>query len=428
MQPTAPAGRFTDDLLDELRQVGDPDADAVVAAHMQSVEIDLDGDGVDDLHQRPVRLMKGMLSLPVGSDRHPDRVQEFLRRPVELPPWTSAEQIAAGQDVFWTYAPQLGLGLWLASIPSGYAGARDAIVLGESIRCVSDPRSRFLETGQFVIDVMSPGALEPGGIGVRDIRHVRLVHALARYLIKERQDLTDPDFTWTPEIGEPVNQMALLATQFTFSIVGLEVLDKLGIRLTDDEAEAYVHVWNVIGALLGVREDLLPLDWATSAAVWARIKQREYAPSPQGVELTQAALGVMRQLMPGRLLDGFPATGVRMMIGDEVADLLGVPPPNWTRSLFWPGRIVNGVGARLNRDIPALRHMSKWLGRYVFTKFVTLEGGRQGERASFEIDDELRKRLVLRSRDERVAQLKERAARLSPTRVASRRAPPPERG
>jgi hypothetical protein len=401
VERTPSAGRFTDDFLDELRQLGDLEADEVVAAYLQSAVLDVDGDGIDDLHQRPVRLMRGMLSLPVGSDRHPHRVQEFLHRPIELPSWTSTEQIAAGQDVFWTYAPQLGLGLWLASIPSGYAGARDAIVLGESIRCVSDPRSRFLETGQFVIDVMSPGALEPGGIGVRDIRHVRLVHALARHLIKEHQDLTDPDFTWTAELGEPVNQMALLATQFTFSVVGLEVLDKLGIRLTRDEAEAYVHLWNVVGALLGVREDLLPLDHAASSQVWARIKAREYAPSPQGVELTQAALGVMRQLMPGRLLDGFPATGIRAMIGDDVADLLEVPPANWTRSLLWPGRVANGLGARMNREIPVLRHLSKWMGRYVFTKFVEMELARQGERASFEIDDELRKRLVLRSRERR---------------------------
>jgi hypothetical protein len=287
----------------------------------------------------------------------------------------------------------------MASIPSGYAGARDAIVLGESVNCVSHAKSRFLETGQFVLDVMQENGLvstdDPtmaGGIGLRDIRHVRLVHSMARFLIKERDDLTSPEFTWTPAMGEPVNQMALLATMFTFCVVGVESLEKFGVRLTADEQEAYVHLWNVIGHLMGIRDDVLPIDLATSRFVWNRIKEREYAPSAQGRDLTQAAILVM----PTRVFDGFPATGIRALIGNDTADLLAVPRANWTRTLLWPGRAMSRAAATVNRDVRAGRHVSRWMGRVVFTKFLELEGGRQGLRQAFELDDALRRRLITR--------------------------------
>jgi ER-bound oxygenase mpaB/B'/Rubber oxygenase, catalytic domain len=420
-----------DEWLDRLRMVGDPEVDALIAAYMLTAVVDVDGDGVDDL--RPKTMFRNMLTRPVGSEQHPRVVRDYFAQPMLLPSWADPEKIRTGQELFWTYAPQFGLGLWLASIPSGYAGARDAIVLGESVRCVSEPKARFLETGQFVIDVMTPGQLvsptnpcEAAGIGARDIGHVRLVHGLARYLIKERQDLTDPDFTWTPDMGEPVNQMALLATQFTFGVVGIEALGKFGVQLTADEKDAYIHLWNVIGHLLGIRlpdvdPDEEPLDLETSQRIWNRIKEREYDTSPQGVELTQAAVKAMQEMMPGRLLDGFPATGIRHMIGEHTANMLGVPPADWTRSLFWPMLAANRIAMRVNRHIPVGRPMSQWMGKAVFRNFVALESGRQGERPSFEIDDELRKRLVLKTRQERAAAVRAQVVRLKPTRSASRR-------
>lgn len=404
MDRLVPMARFTDEFLDELRTVGDPEADELIEAFFARVGIDVDGDGLDDRTGRPVdTVFQAMLRAPVGSEDHDPPLVEFVGRPTRLPEWADVAKMRIGQELFWTYAPQFGLGLWMASIPSGYAGARDAIVLGESVNCVSHAKSRFLETGQFVLDVMNEHGLvsqaDPtmaGGIGLRDIRHVRLVHAMARYLIKERDDLTSPEFTWTPSMGEPVNQMALLATMFTFCVVGIESLDTFGVRLSLDEQDAYVHLWNVIGHLMGIRDDVLPIDVATSQFVWNRIKEREYAESAQGKALTNAAIAVMQELMPTRFFDGFPATGIRALIGDDAADLLAVPPANWTRTLLWPGRAMNRVASTVNRDVRAGRHVSRWMGRVVFTKFLQLEGGRQGLREAFEIDDALRRRIVTR--------------------------------
>ncbi|MFM2078183.1 MAG: hypothetical protein RJA49_2073 [Actinomycetota bacterium] len=411
--------KFTDEFLEGLRDAGDPEADDVVDEYMSRVEIDVDGDGLDDLTGRPTTIFRRLLGKAIGSDEHGPTVAAFINRPVPLPDWAEPARIEQAQRFFHEYAPQFALGLWLASIPSGYAGARDAIILGESIRCVSEPRARFFETGQFVADVMKEHSLfsadEPGlaaGIGARDIRHVRLVHGLARYLITH-DELTSDDFTWTPAMGRPVNQMALLATMFTFSVVGVESLEKFGIRVRKDDRENYAHLWNVVGHLLGIRPDLLPLDFDQSQAVWERIKEREYASSEQGVLLTNAAIEALRTLIPSKAFHGFPATGMRELIGDATADLLQVPPADWTRKVLRTGSALNSMASRVNQNVPGARSISRWMGKAIFTNFVMLENARQGDREQFEIDDELRKRIVLRTKAERADAMKARVARLT---------------
>ncbi len=66
----------------------------------------------------------------------------------------------------------------------------------------------------------------------------------------------------------------MLATQFTFSVVGLRSLQRFGVHSASYDKEAYIHLWSVIGHLMGVRDDLLPLDFADSSTVWDRITRR----------------------------------------------------------------------------------------------------------------------------------------------------------
>jgi hypothetical protein len=425
--PLVPAATFTDEFLEQLRAHGDPEVDAMVRAHIATMPEVMNIEGTPATATTPIQhTMQRMLRLPIGSDDHDPPIVQFIRAQVDLPPWADPAIMREGQDLFWTYAPQFGLGLWMASLPSGYAGERDATVLAESVNSLSNARSRFLETGQFVLDAMTEHGLvdhtdpdhpyRAGGIGYRDIRHVRLVHSMARCLIQDHPELTSERFQWEPSFGTPINQMSLLATMFTFCVVGIESIETFGVRLTQREREAYVHVWNVIGHLMGIRDDVLPIDHATSVAVWRRIQEREYAHSEQGVELTQAALDVMQQLLPGRLFDGFPATGIRLLVGDSVADLLAVPPANWTRAFLVPTRMMNAFAARFNRDIRAGRHTSRLLGKFVFAKFLSLEAPRQGYRTAFELDEALRRRIALRTRAERVDDVRRRIQSLRGTR------------
>jgi hypothetical protein len=381
--PTVGADRFDDAVLDGLRQVGDPTADEVVASY-------LDGElGADS-----GSLIRSLIAHGASStDEDSAPLRSFVLEHPAWPAWADRSMVERGQEIFADYVAQLGLGLWMASIPAGYAGAHGAQVLTHTSRLVSDAKRRFLETGQFIIDVMSPGGLEPGGPGGRDIRHVRLMHASARHLLSHH-DLTDAPAFDTATFGVPVNQEDLLGTLFTFSLIGLRVLDRGGVRLSPADQEAYVHAWNVIGHGMGIRDDLLPLDVADSQAVFARIQRRAYARSDAGVELTAAAISVMQELLRLRILRGVPAAGIREYLGDDIADLLAVPSAGASRVVFIPTRLLNRLATRMERDSKLACKLSETLGRRFFRGFLSYE--RHGaHRPDFELNQAIAEQLRL---------------------------------
>jgi hypothetical protein len=372
---------FTPDVLEALRHEGDPPADAAVAAYFASIEVDRPGH----------HLMSTLIKHEPGSDELAPGLEEFVGACPPMPMWIDEELLEEGQNLFLEYVPQFGLALWMASIPAGYAGKRDVVVLYRTKELMRHAERRFLETGQFILDVMTPGGLAEGARGPNDIRHVRLMHATSRHLLQhDAADLGVPP--WDPKSGVPLNQMALLATMFTFSVVGIRSAEKLGVSFTDRQRDAYAHAWCVVGHLMGIRGDLLPLDFVNSAAVWDRIVEREcQEPSEEGRCLTSAAIKVMQGLIPGRFGDGVPAAGIRYLLGRHQADLLDVPHANWTSAVFVPARVLGTVMSRFNRDSIVARWISGQLGKAVFEGFLATE--RHGGRPVFEVPDQVRRRL-----------------------------------
>ncbi len=100
-----------------------------------------------------------------------------------------------------------------------------------------------------------------------------------------------------------------------------------------------------------------------------------------------AAIDCMQDLFGFSLLPGLPASGIRHYLGNETADLLGVPKADWTRvsSSSWIGptplRSRRGAHPRDGADRVELgRRMLRGFEQY----------GRDGERPGFEITDELK--------------------------------------
>ena len=60
---------------------------------------------------------------------------------------------------------------------------------------------------------------------------------------------------WDDEWGTPINQEDLAGTLMTFSIQILDGFKKFKIPISEKDQEAYLHVWKVIGHVMGVRED-----------------------------------------------------------------------------------------------------------------------------------------------------------------------------
>ena len=353
---------WDDDLLDGLRTQGDQPADGVIAGLLAGT-----GDAASAFRALVVTQRE-------ASD---SAVSAFLDAVVPPPPWADPERVAAGQELFARWGSHVFTALYAAALPSAYACWRGAQVLGETARLETDTKRRLNETAQFHMDVMEQGGLEPGARGYSDIRHVRLMHAAVRWMIEH-----DPRAQWEPTWGTPINQEDLLETLLTFTEIVFEVFDRTGVVYTEDEADDYLQTWSVIGYHLGVRPDLLPLTRVQTSVLMPMVRRRQFGASEAGRALTAALLQQGSRLtVPG--LRGLPASTLRFYVGDETADLLGVPPADWTRALFRP---LANMSRRLSLEWlhhRFLRLLSDQIGFGMLKLAVRAE--RYGDRASFQI-------------------------------------------
>jgi hypothetical protein len=376
------SSRWTDALLDRMRELGDPVADIPVAAVLER-------DGVDAVRA----LMRSLVRVdqPVPEEL-PDEIQAYLLETLPLPEWADADRIKRGQQLFETWGVQIAICLFCASLPSSYAAANGVKALYLTARLDTDARRRVMETGQFLIDVLTVGGLGEHGKGRRTIQRVRLMHAAVRHLIKARNELTPG--MWHPDWGTPINQEDLAGTLLSFSYVVADPLRRLGVRVGAKDVDAYLHLWNVIGHLLGVRDELLVSDAADAAALVASIERRQFKASPEGQELTGALVNLLDELTPLHRLDETIPPLIRHLIGEETADLLRVPKSDLADDLGRLARIVSWfyvhVLGRVERDLPRYQLMSRIarpFGRDLLDALFKLERG--GERPPFDIPDHL---------------------------------------
>ncbi|HWF15156.1 MAG TPA: oxygenase MpaB family protein [Acidimicrobiales bacterium] len=367
--------------LDRLSHVADAPADDAVAEYFETV-----GPARADLFQH---LAAATADGVVDEDL--PGIGPFLRRRDAWPTWADPEIVRDGQRVFGEFGPQLGLGLFMASLPSDYASKNGVQVLARTNQLTRQPQRRFIETGQLILDVMTPGRLDLGGVGYTSVRHVRLMHAAVRHVIANAEQIskqTGIEITpWDDSYGLPVNQLHLLGTLLSFSVEGTESLESVGVRLSAYHTEAYVHVWNLVGHLMGISDDLLPLSWGDSRILWDQRRQREQGPSTEGKALTAAAIGCMQGMLASNRLAGLPASGIRHYLGDATAEWLAVPPSNWTKTLFQVMRVVDRAYDVSLVRLPVMSPFAAILGRQIWRGFEAHE--RQGDRPNFEVPQEL---------------------------------------
>ncbi len=270
-------GRWDDAALDAMRQQGDPEADEVVRAYFEGDE------------RSPAELFQ-QLVLHDGGESAVDR---YLAERPQSPPWLDPDSLRRAQGWFARVGVHVFSALYAASLPTAYACHRGAEVIHLTARLETDPTRRLNETAQFLLDVMRPDGLGPGGPGYQAARRVRLMHAAVRWLITH-----DARASWQAEWGLPINQEDLLETLLTFTQIVLTVFDLTGVVYSADEADDYLHLWSYVGELLGIHPDLLPLDREGARELMDHVRRRQFGPSSAGALLTDALLGEAQRLLP----------------------------------------------------------------------------------------------------------------------------------
>ncbi|MGB9308359.1 MAG: oxygenase MpaB family protein, partial [Mycobacterium sp.] len=256
----------------------------------------------------------------------------------------------------------------------------------------TDARRRVMETGQFLINVLAVGSFEEHGKGLRSIQHVRLMHAAVRQLIEARNK-QQPGL-WDPDWGIPINQEDLAGTMLSFSYVPVGPLRQLGVHVSTKDAEAYLHLWNVIGHLLGLNDELRVCGICDATALVEAVRHRQFRASPEGQHMTAALMKLLDDMTPFHRFDETVPPLIRHLIGDDIADILLVPKSNLTDDLGRLERLSNWffvhIFGRAERDSPCYQRVSRLIrpfGHDLLHGLFRLQRG--GQRAPFDIPDHL---------------------------------------
>jgi uncharacterized protein (DUF2236 family) len=360
--------------LDELRQAGDPSADAVIGELARTDQI-----------RAVSRVLRHLVDndQPVP-DELPPSIARWLQETAELPSWVERERFDRGSRLVVEHGPQACVVLATASLVYCYAGYPGVKVLTFSRRLDHDAVRRVGETAQFVLSVMSPGSVESGGRGIRKIQKVRLLHAAIRHLVT-----TSPRWDVTGD-GLPICQEDLAGTLMSFSAIVVDSLRKLGVHVGDDEAEDYYYRWRAIGQMLGIDPAAIPPDLAAARELTDLIIERNHRRSDEGIEMTRALFELHSDSLPPGFAGAAPALA-RYLVGEQMCALVEVPRTRWDRNLRWQ----TGVGRALDRAQSArgpVGSLTKLIGAGMLNQRVAEMAGGRSASFSIPIPHELERR------------------------------------
>jgi hypothetical protein len=305
-----------DPLLAELHHLGDPVADAAIAAH------------------------DGLAGLRVGEGEGWIAEHFGEHRPV-WPDWVDEDLLALGQAFYLRQPWTMNVAFMLSSLPMSYCGRRGAEVLARTGTMADDGQRRVFETALLVMELAEPGGLgdgragRPVGDGYLTVLRLRLLHAaVRRTLVVHGYDARLDDGTvnrWDPTtLGQPVSQLDLLGTLWSFALSSVDALRLAGRNVTD-ELDGWVHLWCLVGHLLGVTDEssagpLLPMAPEEAERCYLAIQRRQFGPSDEGAALATRLIEIGHERIPFERHDHLVEALVCRNLGPERAAMLGIEP------------------------------------------------------------------------------------------------------
>lgn len=367
-------GTWNPAALRKMRAAGDRVADDVIRAVYDSGQQDA--------------LRQVMGALVTNDDPIPPNLpapaRTYFEQTSSLPTWADPARILQGQKLFTRHGWLMSAGLLCSSLPQAYCGANGARVLTQTQGMTRHVYRRILETAQFLFDVCVEGNFATGGRGIRAAQKVRLMHGAIRHLILLKGE-------WDADVdgglGLPVNQEDYTGTLMSFSVLLLDALESAGIAVDDDDAEAFLHLWQVTGHFLGVDPALVPVNVKDGRALMQAIRDDQWQASVQGQLLVNDLMECIDEFVPGDLFDGIPAALIRFFVPKPAPTILKLPDEPLFDLMLNAGSVVDrvlGVGVG---DENALEQMVHFLSRGLMVGLIDAQ--REGKQTAFRIPDGL---------------------------------------
>lgn len=294
-----------------------------------------------------------------------------LQRYKQLPNWADEQKILKGQQFFQRYAfPIISL-LHIVSLPMCYSCGDGVKALAITKRLQDKVKQRLANTGNFIMDVLNPGSII-NGEGVQSLIKVRLFHSLSRYQVQH-------DYDWgSDEI--PANQLDQAGTLLSFSVLILESMEKLGLKIKAEDKEAFHHIWNVIGYYIGIEEDLLIHDFEEASKFGNWMKSNLVKQSPEGEILMKNLLDAYMDKPIAKHGRSFFETLIAYTIGHRAANALNLEVQN-----NWMNKLIISVFKSFNQFASYIRLFESQLNVRMTIAVLDLYKHMKGVRGAYSV-------------------------------------------
>jgi hypothetical protein len=367
-----PAGGWTNGFLDTMRMTADPVADRVMDAVFAQ-------HGIERVNQLLAEM--GRSTTLVAPDDIATLIHGYLDATRTLPSWTEPARIQAAEALFYEHGLTSVVALFYSSLPFCYVMRNEADVLQLAGQLREHTERRIRETARMIFPVMDAGGMAPGGSGIPAVQKVRLIHAAIRHLILHR----DAAQNLTPGLGHqlatakwdvaaqglPINQEQLAYTLLTFGFTFVTSSRKLGVPISRDQALAYLHIWNVTGHLLGLREDMMAGSWEDAEELFGILQERGMEATENGRMLGAALVAVQQSHIPWRWLKPAGPIITRYLVGSRTANMLGIrhqgsfPVHLFLTLLLHVARMADRIVRTVDRDFSIVQTLSHAIARQI---------------------------------------------------------------
>ncbi len=255
----------------------------------------------------------------------PDALKEFLEVVSNPPPHIvfDPDKALPGTLAFYRDSDMFLVGLALESLTGLSEGLAKAFYVTE--RALNNLR-RFKQNTRHIIEITLPGGMDRFGDGWKLSVRIRLVHSRVRRLLynSEHWDI--------PAEGIPLHMAHMGMASTGFSMLNLQSARKLGVKLTEEESEGFMHIWHYVAWLFGVPDRLLQyMESEASARYFRNIALTcECPPGPMATAVAKGYIGAVPDILQvedeerEKLMRTLFRVA-RALVGDKDADALNFP-------------------------------------------------------------------------------------------------------
>lgn len=244
----------------------------------------------------PTRVTMGQFSTALASGADavpdcPDALRAFFDVVEDTPDWVDFDLLNAGAKAYRSYGPNVRDVMADLSLIGGYRfGGPPDLLVKTGLFAGRGALRRMGETVHWSTAVTENDGLRRGGEGFRLTVHVRMMHALInhQYEINGKWDIEQ----W----GLPINQADQGFTLGLFSSVLLRGLRRLGVRVTEADSRAVMHLWKYVGWLMGVGDDFLRDNESDQDVLQYHFVLTQGPLTPAGPQLANAIITAERGL------------------------------------------------------------------------------------------------------------------------------------